>query len=81
MVRDNKDVAILVSCWQVILLPDLEVVEKGLEFATKKKNMYFLNLKVESNASNIVLTLNAHQQSPIFIGYTIGDCINFNICL
>lgn len=41
MVRDNKDVVIFVSCWQVvILLSDLEVVEKGLEFATKKKCIF-----------------------------------------
>ena len=62
MVRDNEGVVVGASSWQVFSLPDSEVAEalamrKGVEFA---KDMSFLNLIVESDASNVVLALNAH---------------------
>jgi hypothetical protein len=50
-------------------------MRKGLKFA---KDMCFLNLIVESDASNVVLVLNAHQQSLNYVvGYIIRDCISF----
>ncbi|KEH37968.1 hypothetical protein MTR_2g054930 [Medicago truncatula] len=57
------------SSWQVFSLPDSEVAEalttqKGLEFA---KDMSFLNFVAESDASNVVLALNGHQQSPNYV--------------
>ena len=75
-------VGITASCLQVFSLSDSKVAEalamrKGLEFA---KDMSFLNLIAESNVSNMVLALNAHQQSPTYIGSIIGDCISFNVC-
>ena len=59
MVRDNECVVVGASSSQVFSLPDSEVAEalairKGLEFA---KDMSFLNLIVESDASNVVLAL------------------------
>jgi len=39
-------------------------MRKGLKFA---KDMSFLNLIGESNAYNVVLALNAHQQSPTML--------------
>ena len=62
VVRDNEGVVVGASSWQVFSLPDSEVAEalamrKGVEFA---KDMSFLNLIVESDASNVVLALNAH---------------------
>jgi len=39
--------------------------------------MSFLNLIAGSNASNVVLALNAHQQSSNYIGSIIRDCISF----
>ena len=78
--RDNEGVVVGASSWQVSSLPDSEVVEalamrKGLEFA---KDMSFLNLIAESDASNVVLVLNVHQQSPNYLGSIIRDCISLN---
>jgi hypothetical protein len=78
-VRDNEGVVVGASSWQVFSLPNSEVVEalamrKGLEFA---KDMSFLNLIPESDASNVLLALNTHQQSPNYVGSIIRDCINF----
>jgi len=39
--------------------------------------MSFLNVIAESDASNVVLTLNVHQQSPTYIDSIIGDSISF----
>lgn len=55
---------ITANCLQVFLLSDSKVAEalamrKVLEFM---KDMSFLNLIAESNASNMVLVLNALQQ-------------------
>ena len=77
--RDNEGVVVGVSSWQVFSLPDLGVVEvlamqKGLEFT---KDMSFLNLIAESDASNVVSALNADQQSPNYVGSIIRDCISF----
>jgi len=36
-----------------------------------------MNLIAESNASNVVLALNAHQQSPNYVGSIIRDCVSF----
>ena len=47
---------------------------KELEFT---KNMCFLNLIAESDASNVVLALNTHQQSPNYVDSIIRDCISF----
>ena len=60
-------------------LPYSEVAEvlamwKGLEFA---KDMSFLNLIPESDAFNVVLVLNAPQQSSNYVGSIIRDCISF----
>jgi ribonuclease HI len=79
VVRDNEGVVVGASSWQVFSLPDSEAAEalamwKGLEFA---KDMSFLNLITESDASNVVLALNAHQQSPNYVGSIIRDCISF----
>jgi len=79
VVRDNVDVVVGVSSWPVFSLPNSEVAEvlamrKGLEFA---KDMSFLNLIAESDASNMVLALNAHQQSSNYVGSIIRDCISF----
>jgi len=79
VVRDNECVVVGASSWQVFSLPDSEVVEaltmrKGLEFA---KDMSFLNLIAESDVSNVVLALNAHQQSPNYVGSIIRDFISF----
>ena len=48
-------------------------MQKGLEFA---KDMSFLNLIAESDVSNVVLALNAHQQSPNYVGSIIRDCFS-----
>jgi len=48
-------------------------MQKGLEFA---KDMSFLNLIAESDVSNVVLALNAHQKSPNYVGSIIRDCIS-----
>jgi len=69
VVRDNEGVVVGASCWQVCSLSDSEVAEtlamrKGLEFA---KDMSFLNLIAGSDTSNVVLALNAHQQSPTIL--------------
>jgi len=45
-----------------------------LEFA---KDMSFLNLITESDASNVILTLNAPQHSSNYVASIIRDCINF----
>ncbi|KEH18605.1 hypothetical protein MTR_8g027132 [Medicago truncatula] len=47
-------------------------MRKGLKFV---KDVCFLNLIAESDASNVVLALNAHQQSPNYVGSIIQDCI------
>jgi len=49
-------------------------MQKGLEFA---KDMSFLNLIAESDAFNVVLALNAHQQSPNYVGSIMRDLISF----
>jgi len=49
---------------------------KSLEFA---KDMSFLNLIGESDTSNVVLALNAHQQSLTYVGSIIRDCISFKV--
>ena len=49
-------------------------MQKGLEFA---KEISFMNLIAESDASNVVLALNAYQQSPNYVGSIIRDCISF----
>ena len=84
VVRDNEGVVVDGSSWRVFSLPDSEVTKvlamrKGLKFA---KDMSFLNLIAKSNASNVVLALNAHQQSPNYVGSIIRDCISFkgNFC-
>ena len=79
VVGDNEGVVIGGSCCQVCSLLDSEVAEalvmrKGLEFA---KDMSFMNLIAESDASNVVLALNAHQQSSNYVGSIIRDCISF----
>jgi len=68
LVRDNEGVVVGASCCQIVSLPDSEIAKalamrKGLKFT---KDMSFLNLIAESDASKVVLTLNAHQQSPIY---------------
>lgn len=40
------------------------------------KHMFLLNVIAESGASNMVLTLNIHQQSPTYVGSIIRGCIN-----
>jgi ribonuclease HI len=82
VVRDNEGVVVGASCWQVFSLSDSEVAEalamrKCLKFA---KDMSFLNLIVESNASKAVSAFNAHQQSPTYVGSIIRDCISFKDC-
>ncbi|MCI49594.1 cyclin D3, partial [Trifolium medium] len=62
VVRDVDGVVVAASCWQILSLPDSEVGEslamrKGLEFA---KDMSFVNLIAESDASKVVLALNNH---------------------
>jgi hypothetical protein len=52
-------------------------MRKRLKFA---KDMFFLNLMSESYAFNVVQALNAHPQYLNYVGYIIGDCINFNVC-
>lgn len=42
------------------------------------KGLYFLNLIIELDVFNMMLTLNDCQQS--FDGSIIGDYINFNVC-
>jgi hypothetical protein len=79
LVRDNEGVAVGASSWQVFSLPDSKVAEalamrKGFEFA---KDMSFLNLIAESDASNVVLASNAHQQSPNYVVSIIRDYISF----
>jgi len=59
------------------LLSDSEFVEalamrKGLKFV---KVVSFMNLIIESKASNVVLALSAHQQSPTYVGSIIKDSI------
>jgi len=49
-------------------------MRKSLEFA---KDMSFLNLIAKSDASNVVLALNAHQLSPNYVDSIIQDCISF----
>jgi hypothetical protein len=41
--------------------------------------MSFLNLMIELNAFNMVLTLNDCQQSFTYVGSIIGDYISFNV--
>ena len=82
MVKDNEGVVSAASCWQVFSLSDSVVadvlaMQKCLEFV---KQMYFLNPITESDTSNVVLALNAHKQSPTYVGSIIGDCISFNVC-
>jgi len=82
VVRHNEGVVVAASCWQIFSLLDSEVAEalamrKGLEFA---KDMCFINLIAESDASNVISALNTHQQSSTYVGSTIKDCISFNIC-
>jgi len=48
-------------------------MRKGLKFT---KVMSFFNL---IDASNVIQVLNTHQQYPNYVGYIIGDCINFNV--
>lgn len=38
-----------------------------------------MNLIAESDVSNVVLTLNAHQQLPSYVGSIIINCISFNV--
>jgi len=51
-------------------------MRKGLKFT---KDMSFMNLIAESDASNVVLALNAHQQSFTYVGSIIEDYITFNV--
>jgi hypothetical protein len=44
------------------------------------KRYIFCEFIAESNASNVVLALNNHQQSSHYVGSIIEDCINLNIC-
>ena len=79
VVRDNEVVVIGASSWQVFSLPDSEAAEalamrKGLEFA---KDMCFFESYSIIRCSNVVLALNAHQQSPNYVGSIIRDCISF----
>jgi len=79
VVRDNEGVVVGASSRQVFSLPDSEVAKalamrKGLKFA---KEMSFLNLIAESDASNVVLVLNTHQQSSNYVVSIIRDCISF----
>ena len=62
VVRDNEDVIVGARSWQVFSLP---------------KDMSFLNLIAESDASNVVLVLNVHQRSLNYFGSIIRDCISF----
>ncbi|KEH19367.1 hypothetical protein MTR_8g051775 [Medicago truncatula] len=57
-VRDNEDSKVAEAL----------AMRKGLEFAT---DMSFLNLIAESAASNVVLALNVHLQSPNYVGSII----------
>lgn len=52
-------------------------MRKSLKFA---KDMSFMNLITELHASNVVLTLNAHQQSFTYVCFIIEECISFNVC-
>jgi hypothetical protein len=52
-------------------------MRKGLKFA---KDMCFMNLIAESDASNVVLALDTHQQSSTYVGSIIEDCINLSVC-
>jgi len=38
-----------------------------------------MNLIAESDASDVVLALKAHQRSSTYVGYIIEDCISFNV--
>jgi hypothetical protein len=49
-------------------------MRKGLEFT---KDMSFVNLMAESDASNVISALNAHQQSLNYVDFIIRDCISF----
>jgi len=49
-------------------------MQNGLKFM---KDMSFLNLIVKSDASNVILALNVHQQSPNYVDSIIRDCISF----
>jgi len=49
------------------------------EFEICKRHVFF-NLIAESNASNVVLTLNAHPQSLIYVGSIIENSISFDVC-
>jgi hypothetical protein len=51
-------------------------MRKSLEFA---KDISFVNLIAESYASNVVLSLNNHQQFPHYVGSIIEDCLNFKV--
>lgn len=82
VVRDNEDGVVVASCWQLFSLPYTDVGEalamrNDLEFA---KYMSFMNLIAESDDSNVVLTLNTHQQSSTYVDSIIEDCISFNVC-
>lgn len=52
-------------------------MSKCLEFT---KDIFFEDLIVKSNASNVILAPKAHQQSPTYFGSIIGGCIDFNVC-
>jgi hypothetical protein len=69
VVRDDEDVVIHASCRQVFSLPGSDiakalVMQNGLKLA---KDVSFLNLIVESDASNVVLGLNVHQQFSTYV--------------
>jgi len=52
-------------------------MRKCLKFA---KDMSCLNLIAESDASNVVLTLNAHQQSSNYVGSIIRISFKGSFC-
>lgn len=69
MMRDVDGVVVAASCWQVLSLSDSEIAEaltmmKSFKFA---KDVFFLDLIVELDSSNVVLALNFHQQCSTYI--------------
>lgn len=69
VVRDYEGLVVSASCCHVFSLLDSEIAEvlatqKELEFA---KDVSFLNLIVESDASKAVQALNPHQQYSNYV--------------
>jgi len=82
MVRDNEDVVVAVSYWQVFSLLDLEVAEastmrKGFEFV--KACLFWISLRSHMLLMWFLLWILVNK-SLSYVGSIIKDYISYNVC-